>query len=87
MTDLLQKCRDLGIETDITKRWEEGVPHHPRSVEVMEALAELDFYLGGDFFGFKMGGDGTPRTFCALSGSQNPLPSFPNLGQRSPEEG
>lgn len=46
------------IETDITKRWEEDIPHHPKSDEIVRAIAKLDFQYGGDYFNFKIGGDG-----------------------------
>jgi hypothetical protein len=46
------------VETDINKRWEQGVPHHPKSVELMDALMEIDFNLCGDHFRWKKGGDG-----------------------------
>lgn len=48
----------LDIETDINKRWEEGMDHHPESEKTVKALGELDFYLGGDYFHIKTGGDG-----------------------------
>lgn len=46
------------IETNLTTRWEKGIPHHPNSIKLMKSLADLDFTLGGDYFCFKMGGDG-----------------------------
>lgn len=46
------------IETDINKRWEEGIPHHPKSEEMMEALKDIDFNLCDDHFCWKTGGDG-----------------------------
>ena len=46
------------VETDINKRWEQGTKHHPKSDEIVRAIADLDFKYGGDFFGFKIGGDG-----------------------------
>lgn len=46
------------IETNITKRWEEGIDHHPESEELVRQIAELDFNYGGDRFCFKIGGDG-----------------------------
>ena len=46
------------IELDITKRWESGEPHHHKSVELFKALAKIDYELGGDYFGWKSGGDG-----------------------------
>ena len=46
------------VETNITKRWEQGIPHHPQSIEIYKAIDALDFKYGGDFFCFKSGGDG-----------------------------
>lgn len=46
------------VETDINKRWEEGTEHHPRSRMIVKALAELDYYAGGDHLRIKIGGDG-----------------------------
>jgi len=46
------------VETDINKRWEEGTPHHPKSVELVRALADMDFHFGNDYLDIKMGGDG-----------------------------
>ena len=39
-------------------RWEEGRPHHPKSVEIMDALEHVDFTIYGDYFRWKRGGDG-----------------------------
>jgi len=39
-------------------RWEEGLQHHPKSIELMEFLAEIDFQRYEDYFGWKIGGDG-----------------------------
>jgi len=46
------------IETDINKRWEQGMDHHPESIKTVKALGDLDFYLGGDMLCVKSGGDG-----------------------------
>ena len=46
------------VETNITKRWEQGVEHDPRSEELVRSIADLDFKYGSDFFNFKVGGDG-----------------------------
>ena len=46
------------VETDITKRWENGIPHHPKSEELVTRIIDADFEYGGDFFCFKCGGDG-----------------------------
>jgi hypothetical protein len=48
----------MPVETDITKRWESGTPHHPRSKALYKKIAKLDFELCSDSFGFKAGGDG-----------------------------
>lgn len=47
-----------GIETNITKRWEKGTPHHPEAIKVAKAIADLDWSFGSDWFCFKFGGDG-----------------------------
>ncbi len=39
-------------------RWEEGMDHHPKSIELMVFLAEHDFSDYDDYFGWKIGGDG-----------------------------
>lgn len=46
------------VETDINKRWEEGTPHHHKSIELFNALAKIDWDFGGDYFCWKSGGDG-----------------------------
>ena len=40
------------------ERWEQGLPHHPKSEEIYNAIAKLDFKYGNDYFCFKSGGDG-----------------------------
>ncbi|NCP98024.1 hypothetical protein GW796_08925 [archaeon] len=49
------------IETDVNKRWEEGMDHHPESIKTIKAIGELDFYLGNDSLCVKTGGDGVIR--------------------------
>lgn len=44
-----------GIEQD---RWGKGIPHDPRSIEIVEALVEIDFHQFDDHFSWKTGGDG-----------------------------
>lgn len=46
------------VEKDINKRWEKGIPHHPKSVDLLKSLAKIDFNYCDDYFGWKMGGDG-----------------------------
>ena len=48
----------MTVETNITKRWEQGIPHHPESMKLYENIADIDFTFGGDYFCFKHGGDG-----------------------------
>lgn len=56
---LQRDCPSLdGIETDINKRWETGMPHHPESEKLMAAIATLDSIFMDDYFCWKMGGDG-----------------------------
>jgi hypothetical protein len=59
---LTEECKEiyeiLGVDTDINKRWENGVDHHPRSEELMAHLKSIDFYICGDHFCWKTGGDG-----------------------------
>jgi len=40
------------------ERWEQGINHHPKSVELYRAIAEIDLKYNDDYFDFKSGGDG-----------------------------
>lgn len=42
----------------IGERWEQGIPHDPRSEKIARGIAEIDFEECGDYFGWKFGGDG-----------------------------
>jgi hypothetical protein len=44
------------VETNINKRWEQGIPHHPKSIELFKALEEIDWKYGDDCFCWKHGG-------------------------------
>ena len=46
------------IETNITKRWEQGMDHHPESIKIYKIIAKMDWDYGNDYFGWKSGGDG-----------------------------
>lgn len=46
------------VETNITKRWEQGIRHHPKSIEIFKAIEDNDYKYGGDYFCWKSGGDG-----------------------------
>jgi hypothetical protein len=39
-------------------RWADGVHHHPKSIELMSFLKEVDFHVYGDNFRWQTGGDG-----------------------------
>lgn len=44
--------------TDINKRWESGVEHHPKSQALFTFVREADFVWNGDSLDLKAGGDG-----------------------------
>lgn len=46
------------VERDINKRWEEGIEHHSKSIELFKILAYIDFKYCGDSLCWKSGGDG-----------------------------
>jgi hypothetical protein len=46
------------IQYNITKRWEEGIPHHEKTIRLFRRLSAIDFNYCGDSFGWKCGGDG-----------------------------
>lgn len=46
------------VETDINKRWEQGIDHHEKSEELYKKIADADWNYGNDYFCFKSGGDG-----------------------------
>ena len=50
--------KDKKVETDVVKRWEQGIEHDPKSKELVKSIAYLDYRYGNDFFSFKIGGDG-----------------------------
>lgn len=45
--------RDKNID-----RWGSGINHHPKSLELMKFISEIDFNNYGDYFCWKSGGDG-----------------------------
>ena len=56
--EILAQCQKYGIETNCTKRWEQGIPHHPKSEAMMEDLMNADWLFSDDYFCWKKGGDG-----------------------------
>ena len=55
---ILADCERFGIETDVNKRWEDGIDHHPKSHEVFELVKDGDWLFNDDRFCWKQGGDG-----------------------------
>jgi len=53
-----KECEKYGIEADIGKRWEQGIPHHPKAEEMFGMIKDSDWAFGGDYFCWKEGGDG-----------------------------
>ena len=47
-----------GVEYDINKRWETGIPHHPESKRLFKRLQAIDWQHCNDYFCWKWGGDG-----------------------------
>jgi len=45
-------------ETNLTKRWEKGTEHHPRSRALYRRIEDMDFALNSDSLCLKSGGDG-----------------------------
>ena len=43
---------------DVGERWEQGIDHDPRSVELFNSIRHIDETYGDDTFCFKAGGDG-----------------------------
>jgi hypothetical protein len=39
-------------------RWGDGIDHHPKSIELMEFLKEVDWVAYGGYFDWRTGGDG-----------------------------
>ncbi len=46
------------VETNIDKRREQGIDHHPKSKEIFKAIENNDLKYGDDYFCWKSGGDG-----------------------------
>jgi len=51
----------MTVETDINKRWEQGIEHHPESIKLFDSIADIDFHHGGDYFCWKSGGEITEK--------------------------
>lgn len=40
------------------ERWEQGIPHDPRSMKIYKFMEKVDYEENGDSLGLKSGGDG-----------------------------
>lgn len=60
MTDPTFTDYEMAKEAGLTiiDRWGEGKKHHPMSVRLMKFLLEHDYHDYGDFFCWKIDGDG-----------------------------
>jgi hypothetical protein len=56
MSNTYEQAKAIGL-TDL-ERWEEDIPHHHKSLELMSFLAAHDMADYGDYFCWKVGGDG-----------------------------
>lgn len=58
LCSLVEAGNHQPVERDINVRWEKGIDHHPKSVELFTALSKIDVELCNDYFKWKHGGDG-----------------------------
>jgi hypothetical protein len=42
----------------IKERWQQGIPHDPRTIKIYEHISRLDYEENSDSFCFTSGGDG-----------------------------
>lgn len=54
----MKKLEQIFNKEKTHDRWENGIPHHSKSKELMEFISEIDFNVYGDYFCWKTGGDG-----------------------------
>ena len=48
----------MNLDNIELNRWEKGIPHDPRSIKIVESLAEIDWAVFDGHFDWKTGGDG-----------------------------
>jgi len=56
--EIREECEKNGIEWDVNKRWEKGIPHHPEAKRIFTLIMDADFTFCDDYFHWKSGGDG-----------------------------
>lgn len=54
----MDKNNEPSQRPTLTQRWEDGIPHDPRSVELYKHIEKLDFDECNDSLCLKSGGDG-----------------------------
>lgn len=42
----------------VKERWEAGIPHHPKSLALLERLVKVDEIANDNYFDWRIGGDG-----------------------------
>lgn len=58
MTKKKNRITETKKKNRITERWENGVDHDNRSIEIYEAISKIDYEECSDSFQFTCGGDG-----------------------------
>lgn len=58
LRDLADTLNRLNVNVDVNNRWENGIEHHPKSEEIYQQIADIDWLFGDDHFGWESGGDG-----------------------------
>jgi len=53
-SELIAKLQQNNIETDITKRWENG-EHNPKAEKLAQEIGDIDWLYNNDSFCFKFG--------------------------------
>ena len=58
LKQLKRACKDTCVELNLTKRWEEGIEHHPKSASIVHAISAIDNVCASNYFDWRVGGDG-----------------------------
>ncbi|MFW6242879.1 MAG: hypothetical protein ACOC2W_01860 [bacterium] len=57
-TEAIRLRNNFKVEKNIEKRWLRGIPHHEKSIDLYNAISEIDYKYGNDALCLKSGGDG-----------------------------
>jgi hypothetical protein len=60
---LYEKIVQSGVNLDINDRWEKGIEHHEKSVELARLIDATDMLCLDNYFYLKFGGDGDNGEF------------------------